>query len=83
MRWKTCTMAEALEFAQGKTIDYDHDSNYYNYDVKPSDNAEVVYFTDRTAVASESSFSGPYSEVTPDIDIEPPDWWIGTPWKRD
>ncbi len=36
----------------------------------------VEWFDDGTAVACASDWTGPYSEVTPDVDARPPEWWI-------
>jgi len=72
--WQECTIGEAFDFAMGKTI---YHGDKYDFDDKPNWRAEVVRFTDGTAVACCSDWSGPLSEVTPDIDAQPPIWWIG------
>ena len=78
MKWEECSMEDALEFSQGKKIFRDGGINMS----LPSGSfggCDVVSFVDGTAVACESRWSGPYSEVTPDIDAQPPKWWSGVP----
>ena len=81
MEWKECGIVTAFQFAEGKTIK----RNSYAYDIgvtmnhPEGYNCDCVVFTDGTAVACLSQWRGPYSEVTPDIDAEPPKWWIGKP----
>ena len=78
MVWRECTMVEALRFADGKTIT----SGYPRVmNLNPTGDAEVVWFTDGTAVASKSgepkcTFGG--SEVTPsDWEAGKTQWWTG------
>jgi hypothetical protein len=73
MKWKKATLAEACEFMQGKIIDNNGTCNPPNWD------CDVVVFTDGSAVACESKWSGPLSEVTPDIDADSPVFYLGTP----
>lgn len=65
-------MIEAMEHYRHHIRDYNEKKTQ-----SPDYNAEVIYFTDGSAIACLSSWRGPYSEVTPDIDAEPPIWWIG------
>ena len=69
-------MKEALRFGKSRIM---RDESSIKYG--PNDSCDIVEFTDGSAVACRSSWSGPYSEVTPDIDAEIPRWWIGTPTK--
>lgn len=76
MNWREVDMFEAVNYMQGKTLADDQSGiplppNCY----QPSS----VMFTDGTIVAASSNWSGPYSEVTPDIDDRPPVFWIGEP----
>lgn len=43
------------------------------------ENLEGVILEDDRVVLSASCWSGPYSDVTPDIDAEPPVHYLGTP----
>lgn len=72
--WQQCSMVDALKFSDGREIN----SNYCLSMDRPDAQAEVVIFTDGSAVACKSKWNGPYSEETPDIDAAPPIWWIGT-----
>lgn len=36
----------------------------------------VEYFDNGVAVACASDWTGPYSEVTPEVDADPPQWFI-------
>ena len=76
MIWKESSLKEALAFAATRTISEHHPAKAYTD--SPWD-ADVCWFTDGCAVACRSDASGPYSEVTPDIDLQPPEWWTGTP----
>lgn len=78
MEWKECNIHKALTFANGKTINkkWPRDGQSMN---EPHHCADTAVFTDGTAVACLSQWRGPLSEVTPDIDAEPPKWWIGKP----
>ena len=70
-------MREALEFAMGKQLSPMEGTHSLQDGVSPPDySADVQAFTDGTAVACLSCWKGLYSEVTPDIDAEPPQWWI-------
>lgn len=72
MKWESATIEEVFQFVQGKEI-------VNNLTVLPLGvpwDATVVKFTDGSFVACKSEWSGPLSEVTPDIDAEPPSWWI-------
>lgn len=75
--WRKVSMSEAIRFIR----------DGHGQPVMHNDRAqgpEGVYdcaietFDDGTAVACRSKWSGPYSELTPDVDAEPPDWWIYT-----
>lgn len=73
MTWTKVSMPEAIIFMQDKKLDYSkkHHNN------TPDGEASVVYFTDGTAVAVKSDWREPFSIGTPDIDANPPIWWIG------
>ena len=75
MKCKECSMEEALEFSQGRKIFRGRGGRKRPPEVWC---CSVIAFVDGSAVACESQWSGPYSEVTPDIDAVPPKWWIGT-----
>ena len=80
IKWKKVDLTDVLDFAQGKTFevlcDYSElnniPSDYDNYLGKP------IKFSDGTYLIDSSEWTGPYSEVTPDIDAEPPSYWLGT-----
>ena len=77
MKWSECSgIEQAIQFAMGKTI---VPRDRYGPVFPPEHEADVVMFSDKTAIACVSQWSGPYSEETPDTDPEPPKWWIGCP----
>jgi hypothetical protein len=59
-------MAEAMAWGSDRVI-------------VPCDDACCVHFDDGSMVACTSQWSGPYSELTPDIDADPPEWRIYEP----
>ncbi len=65
-------MREALEFAQPRTI-----KKVVGW------SSSRVIFTDNTAIEASSVWSGPLSEVTPDIDADPPEWGICEKYRED
>jgi hypothetical protein len=60
--WARTSMSVALRHAAGRDVDREYSS----------ERCTVVRFKDGTAVAAESECRGPYSDVTPDLDWEPP-----------
>ena len=60
--WREVTFAEALAWIAAHTI------------VKLQD--ATARFSDGSELEIRSEWSGPYSEVTPDIDADPPTFWI-------
>ena len=73
MKWRACTMREALLFAKKRIEAPDCISKPPDYE------ASVVTFTDGTAVAVKSEYWNSGSEYTPEDGAEPPKWWIGEP----
>lgn len=72
MNWIKCTIEEALQHASGRTIV----KNSHDYTFTPDIDADVVCFSDGTAVACLSQWSGSYGSDTPDMSPESPLWWI-------
>jgi erythromycin esterase-like protein len=80
MKWRTSTMAECVEFMReresaGEWYDYRRITGFPP-DCEESGTVEGVMFTDGTVVAVEAVQARPYSEVTPDPDYRPPEWYI-------
>lgn len=71
--WRTANMWEALEFMQYRKMWRRITSEFMHGGDGPVDGIE---FEDHTKVVCESRFSGPYSELTPDIDLDPPMFFI-------
>jgi hypothetical protein len=69
MRWRDATMQEAFEHARYRDIGGERPEG-------ADCDESVIAFTDGTAVACYSRWSGPLSEVTPDIDASDPGWRI-------
>ncbi len=67
--WRQVTMRKAIEHAKQREIDTSKPQPY-------SPCNAVEWFTDGTAIKCESRWSGPISDVTPDIDADPPQWYI-------
>lgn len=74
--WEECSIEKAFDYAEGKKRLSKWPTKYAV--IGPEHGCDFVFFTDETCLACHSAWSGPYSEVTPDIDAEPPKWWIGT-----
>lgn len=72
MTWKDCTFEEAMKFAMEDEV-IDHHPLITE---SPYPDAEVVYFESGFAIAC---FHGEVRGVTPDIDSEPSQWFIGEP----
>lgn len=72
MNWAKCSMLEAMNWARDRDATADEPGTLPDYA------ACGVIFTDGSALACKSEWVGPYSEVTPDIDAQPPVFWIGT-----
>jgi hypothetical protein len=83
MKWKQVSLQEACEFMQNKTVDQTANRLFqdgYPRDLKlnhPGSEDQLI-FTDSSAVVCESNWSGPYSKLTPDIDANPPVFWVGS-----
>lgn len=80
MKWRRVSMIEVLDFLLTQSGSYrarTHDDPF------PSDSkcstGDGVVLSNGVVIVANSKWSGPYSEVTPDIDAEPPEFWIGTP----
>ena len=73
-QWREVSMRDAKRFIR----DGDgQPTNYKPEGIEPPDySAAVEWFDNGTAVACLSQWCGPYSEVTPDVDAEPPKWWV-------
>ena len=72
--WRSCSMAEALRFADGKQINHD----LFPY-VGPAEGCEVVWFQDGSAVAcaSDVEYYPGHSDMTPSwTELNAPKWWI-------
>ncbi len=65
-------MQEALEWGEGKKVTHASMSAW-----PQGQEAFGVALDDGSFVLAESKWTGPYSEVTPDIDGESPVFWIG------
>jgi len=71
MTWKTATMKLAIRHAQVREI-----ADGLQRPIGSEFDADVVCFTDGTAIEVLSSVSGSYSDVTPDVDVNDPVWRI-------
>lgn len=76
-KWRKISLAEALRHGKTRTICKSPDRFVHPPEALTS--GELVYFTDGSAVYSHSNWSGPFSEVTPDIDPEVPSVWLYEP----
>ena len=74
MNWREIPMAEAVAYCDGRKV---ADPAYFPGHCLQVGNG--VLFTDGTALTCKSEWSGPLSEVTPDVDGEPPRFFLGTP----
>lgn len=87
--WRKVTITEAFEHASSRTIDRrtgttlpDGSSLYIEYTetdpfARETDQPDdSVLFTDGSMIACRSQWRGPYSRETPDVDGQPPKWWI-------
>lgn len=79
-QWRKVTMREAIRFIRdgdGQPLDerprWADDAGEPD---TPKGSPGIEYFSDGTAIACASDWSGPYSEVTPDVDAHCPDWFI-------
>jgi hypothetical protein len=76
--WRKCDLADALDVAiRAGGVDRSSKGGYCRPS-KAGSGGDFVTLIDGTLIYSESQWTGPYSEVTPDIDGEPPVFWIGT-----
>lgn len=75
MTWRQVTMVAALAHYKTRQIAVGATAPL---PILPSGEAgrEILRFSDGTALAVESRYAGPYSEVTPDVEMLPPDWWV-------
>lgn len=75
--WRETTLADALQWAAGKAMvgPYEGEGGWPG---GCRSSPSGVVFSDGSVVACSSDWSGPYSELTPDVDGEPPRFWIGT-----
>jgi hypothetical protein len=74
-KWREVPMAKAMEWMIGKTI---MTTEFTVFGVGNGQGNGVI-LSDGTAILATSDWSGPYSKVTPDIDGDPPLFWIGEP----
>lgn len=80
MPTRKVTMAEAVDFMSKRTM-----IGPIDYRSNPEPNVtgdSKIRFTDGSEVSVTSDWSGPYSELTPDIDGDPPIWEIYEPEKK-
>ena len=73
VQWREVSMRDAIRFIRdgdGQPTDNQQGPS------PPEYGAAVEWFDNGTAVACKSEWYGPYSEVTPDVDAEPPRWWV-------
>jgi hypothetical protein len=72
MKYREVTLADVCEWFQGRKVAKE------NIVAFPGDKtAYGIELTDGSQVVCESDWSGPYSELTPDVDADPPRFWIG------
>ena len=74
--WKQVTLKEALLFSIGRTVvkEYVDTTKFLEEGIVGSGTG--VTFNDGSMLYSHSDWTGPYSEVTPDIDANPPRIWL-------
>lgn len=86
MQWREVKMSEAIRFIRDRECAPLPQEQQWGLTVQvglpeeaASRNPGVEWFSDGTGVCCASDWDdwdGPYSEVTPDIDANPPTWWI-------
>jgi hypothetical protein len=77
-KWRRCDLFEACRFMEGRKLKGELGDEDLPA-IEDKWGAEGVEFEDGTRVACESSWNGPYSPETPDIDANPPVFWIYGP----
>lgn len=77
MSWKQMNLVELLQWYEGKTI-VNNNLSYNDVPDWPEGSylEGAILLSDGSVVCAESKWSGPYSEVTPDIDAKPPVFWV-------
>lgn len=78
-KWEASDLVTEINRAVANRLQVVTGSQEVRYPRGTNHSGTVVQFSDSSVVYCSSSWSGPYSEVTPDIDPEPPDVWRGTP----
>lgn len=69
-RWRSATISEVFDFASGKV-------QCKSFDMAPPEHdADIVIFTDGTAVSCLSIAHVCGTEYTPEMEGDPPLWWI-------
>lgn len=79
-RWDQADLFGAVAWMAGKVLAKDAKFSG-ELPTRSRDDARVdtVCFADGSCCIAESRCEGPYSSLTPDIDWEPPVFWLGTP----
>ena len=86
-KWRSVSMQEAFDDgveAGGSAVDqnaiYPNGFRTFALPKEAKDSSpSVLLLKNGSVILSESRWTGPYSEVTPDIDAEWPEFWIGEP----
>lgn len=85
MLWREVGLAEILDHFQGRRrIDGGGGQSLdLPSDAVESGEASMLFLDDGSVVVAASQWRGPYSDQTPDIDAEPPRFWIGSPAREE
>jgi len=71
-KWAQCDLFAACRFMQDRTLK----GRLADFNGLGESSPDGIEFEDGTKVAASSSWRGPYSEVTPDINADPPIFWV-------
>lgn len=79
-KWRRVSPKEAFEWCCSRTVT----EEVIDYQIVtgagwPYDEGSGVVLSDGSMVVATSQWSGPLSEVTPDCDAMPPEFWIFVP----
>jgi hypothetical protein len=80
VNWKQITMEEFAEHVQGTKVVNGVTGGPNTWE---GHSAAGIALDDGSAVVAISKWSGPYSEVTPDVDAEEPEYWLSKTKKED